>query len=317
LQGEGRWGAETKDARDWAVYNEELVVRGEFLLDLEWVGNWGAELEGMNKGKAGAPYLFPESLILMQAVWAQWLDYRGVEGVTRRLEGLNLIPKGNDYTTIWRRVTKANPSITLPPQKEISVACDGSGFKMDNRGEYRHSKYSPKKIRKFVRVVITADPEKKKLLAVSAEIDEEGVSESKISIRHISGILAHGKIVNKAYGDGAFDTRAFFNFLHEHDIESAVKIRRSATTKSRGSMRRAREVRAYQNEGYAEWARKRHYGLRWPGTEGVFSAVKRKFGERTRSKKRVTLCLEAMRRFWAYDVLSTYAKDRTAPPALF
>ena len=32
-----RWGKKREDKRDWKKYNEELVVRGEFLLDLDWV----------------------------------------------------------------------------------------------------------------------------------------------------------------------------------------------------------------------------------------------------------------------------------------
>jgi hypothetical protein len=31
----GRWGNKRLNARDWAEYNEELVVRGEFLLPVE------------------------------------------------------------------------------------------------------------------------------------------------------------------------------------------------------------------------------------------------------------------------------------------
>ncbi|MGC8696606.1 MAG: hypothetical protein ACP5UD_09415 [Conexivisphaera sp.] len=31
----GRWGNKRVDGRDWATYNEELVVRGEFLLPAE------------------------------------------------------------------------------------------------------------------------------------------------------------------------------------------------------------------------------------------------------------------------------------------
>ena len=32
-------------ARDWHVYNEALVMRGEILLDLSLLQSWGNELE--------------------------------------------------------------------------------------------------------------------------------------------------------------------------------------------------------------------------------------------------------------------------------
>jgi len=38
------------DKRNWKSYNEELVMRGEFLLP---IGNWDEELDKMNEGKKG------------------------------------------------------------------------------------------------------------------------------------------------------------------------------------------------------------------------------------------------------------------------
>ena len=38
-----RWGKKFVDNRDWPKYSEELVVRGEFLLDLKWVKSWDKE----------------------------------------------------------------------------------------------------------------------------------------------------------------------------------------------------------------------------------------------------------------------------------
>ena len=34
----GRWGKTFVDTRDWVEYNEELVVRGEFLLEFATLG---------------------------------------------------------------------------------------------------------------------------------------------------------------------------------------------------------------------------------------------------------------------------------------
>ena len=80
-----RWGPKFAGKRNWKKYNEELVVRGEFLLDMDWVKSWDKELKEMNTGKPGRPYEFPESLIKLQAVWNQWIGYRQVKGLTRKL----------------------------------------------------------------------------------------------------------------------------------------------------------------------------------------------------------------------------------------
>ena len=50
-----RWNQNRSFPRDWRLTNERLVVRGEFLLELDWVKSWDTELENMNKGKRGHP----------------------------------------------------------------------------------------------------------------------------------------------------------------------------------------------------------------------------------------------------------------------
>ncbi|MGI0140728.1 MAG: hypothetical protein ACREBT_06255 [Thermoplasmata archaeon] len=43
-----RWGTPYRDHRDWPTYNESLVVRGEFYLDLAPFRSWDQELARMN-----------------------------------------------------------------------------------------------------------------------------------------------------------------------------------------------------------------------------------------------------------------------------
>ncbi|MEM3908050.1 MAG: hypothetical protein QXZ17_14530 [Nitrososphaerota archaeon] len=51
-----------------------------------------------------------------------------------------------------------------------------------------------------------------------------------------------------------------------------------------------------------------NYGMRWPRTEDIFSAVKRKFGENTLSRSEGGLLAEGYQRFWAYDEIREYGK---------
>ena len=69
-------------------------------------------------------------------------------------------------------------------------------------------------------------------------------------------------------------------------------------------------MRKYKEEGYEGWAKKRSYGKRWPGTEGIFSAVKGIFGEDLRAKKIENMCTEARIKFWAYQSMKKYAEER-------
>jgi hypothetical protein len=62
--------------------------------------------------------------------------------------------------------------------------------------------------------------------------------------------------------------------------------------------------------GYKKWAKKKKYGKRWTGTEWIFSAVKKICGERVRAHKIENMCLEAKRKFWAYQIIKRYVEDK-------
>jgi hypothetical protein len=296
------------DQRDWSKYNEELVLHGEYLLDLNWIREgWDDELELMNKNKRGAPFQFPESLIKLQAVWALLVDYREVEGITRKVCAAAQIPDFNNYSTINRRVNKLNIDFDLPKQNFVSVATDGTGMKLNNSGEYRQDKYGKKRNKKYVKVILSANPLTKDLLFCDVSIDD-GNSEPEIAKKDMQSLINKGFIVDKFWGDGAFDVKELFNFLQKNNIESAIKIRNNASDNADGSMRRAREVAEYKFKGYIEWARTKSYGKRWTGTEIIFSAVKGKYHENIRSTKPENIKKEAKRKFWAYSEVKAYAK---------
>ena len=67
-------------------------------------------------------------------------------------------------------------------------------------------------------------------------------------------------------------------------------------------------MREYKNMGYERWARENNYGMRWPGIEGIFSAVKRKFG-RTFSRLTESLLADGYQRLWAYDEIREYGES--------
>lgn len=302
-----RWGKKRIDNRDWKKYTEELVVRGEFLLDFEWVGSWADELELMNQGKRGRPFEFPESLISQQAVWNQWVGCRGVEGITRALVKVAQLPEFNDYSTINRRVRKIESCFALPKHGFCSVSTDRTGIKMHHAGEYRKIKYGGKK-RRWICVTLSANPLTKELLDLDVSIEGDAESEPDIAMQHLTNLYSFGISVDKFWGDGSYDVLELFNLLEQHGTESAIPPRDNSSEKAHGSMRRAREVAEYQLQSWNDWAQEKQYGKRWLGTEGIFSAVKGIFGEHTRAKTRENACREAGRKFWAYEQMKKYAK---------
>ena len=303
-----RWGKKFEDKRDWKKENEKYVVRGEFLFDLDFVKSWDKELEEMNEGKRGAPFEFPESFIEWLAVLSQWISNRELQGVTRRFQLFGLLPKEADYSTISIRVNKIDTSFVLPKEGNISVSTDGSGMKMSNRGDYKETKYGDGK-KKFLKVTISADPYKKKLLDIDVSVDGEGDSEPEVAMSHLEQLIALGYKIDKFFGDGSFDVHDLFDLLCQYMIQASIKIRKNASIdpEGKGSWKRKQEVLNYRKKKYKKWAKEKEYGRRWTGTEGLFSAVKGIFGEETRSKKIDNMIHEVKRKFWAYDKMCAYA----------
>ena len=82
-----------------------------------------------------------------------------------------------------------------------------------------------------------------------------------------------------------------------------MKTRRNTTGEWYSSREyRNMVVKEYRMMGYERWARENNYGMRWPGTEGTFSAVKRKFGKNTVSRSIEGLLVERYQTFWAYEM---------------
>jgi hypothetical protein len=302
-----RWGKPKKYKRNWHEYNEELIRRGTFYLDFEWVKSWKRELHDMNEGKVGKPFEFPNSLIKLQSIWLNFTDLRGVIGITRKVVEIGKLPDYNCFSTVNRRVNLMNLKFSLPKDKDIYCSTDLSGVKMNMTGEYFEAKYGDGK-KKFIKVTLTANPYTKDLYEVDVAIEGEELSEPDVAMTHMAEFESQGYNILKFWGDGGYDCHELFDFLDYYQIKSAVKIRQNAIIDPGGSARRNIEVVKFKGLGYEEWAKETSYGMRWTGTEGIISAVKRKFGERVRAKKEENMLREAKRKFWAYEIVRNYAK---------
>ena len=84
-----------------------------------------------------------------------------------------------------------------------------------------------------------------------------------------------------------------------------IKIRKNAQPNGLGP--RAQAVREYQKTSHKKWVEKTGYGYRWPATEGIFSSIKRRFGEEVSSHHKENQYHETKIKFWAYQKI----KDNT------
>lgn len=286
-----RWGKKYEDKRDWKKYNEQLIKRGEYYINPRFLDTWIEETKLLNQNKVGQPYLYPDSLIEFLAVLkAKNFDYRSLQGIVRalskRLGGFPVI----SFSQIRRRIKKL-PLEFEPKSRHLVTGVDGSGMKVSNRGEWIRQKWQVR--RGWVKIVILGDI---KGNIVDIRIGNENLNENKAS----RGMLRkNANYIDKNLADGLYDSIDNFDLYNKLDIEPGIKIRENASPKGLGP--RSRAVREYQEKGYKKWAKDKKYGFRWPATEGIFSAVKRIFGENLNSHNTNDLYHEAKLKYWAYQ----------------
>jgi len=301
-----RWGKKFKDKRNWKEYDEQLVKRGMFFLDLYWVKSWTKELEAMNYKKVGQPYDFPNSLIQLQAAFhAKGIDYRMIEGITRQLAVLARLPAFNDYSTVNRRVNKLDTKLEPPTENVCELFSDGSGMQAIAGGEYLREKYG-KRNRQWIQIIILGDPKTKE--PVSFEINLNPTSEAESSKKQLQSLLDSGVPITAFGGDGSMDEMGLWKFLQEKKINPIIKPDKNARDDTENELRN-KVVKERNSKGYKKWARKNRYGFRWPATEGIFSAIKRIFGEQLNATSETGLIQEASIKIWAYQKIKRYGQN--------
>ncbi len=288
-----RWGKKRKYERDWKAYNEQLIKRGEYYINPVFLETWIPEVNKMNVRKVGEPYFYPDSMIRFLAVlYGKGFEYRALQGIMRGLSRHFYDFPVISFSQIRRRMLELPLSFNAEAD-DLVVGIDGSGMKVSNRGEWIRQAWGIR--RGWIKVVIMGDSEGN---IVDIRVGNEDMDERKSG----RGMLRkNGKNVKKAMMDGLHDCKDTFNLCKKLEIEPAIKIRDNASEK--GLSPRANEVRKYKRKGYKRWAKEKEYGKRWVCTEGIFSAVKRIFGENVRSHKIRNSYKEARIKFWAYQQL--------------
>lgn len=291
------------DNRNWREYNEELVFRGEVLINPVFLKSWNKEIKQMNAGKVGQPYLYPESMIEFLAVLhCKGIDFRGLEGFMKGLsDNFKYQFPVIDYSQICRRFNKLEINFGVLPEDTndyLIAGADGSGEKSTKRGGWMREQWKVKK--GWIKVVIMGCKNKKgkkyiiDIRVANEKLDERSATRGMIRKNH--------KHISQFLGDGLHDNQNTFDLCEQYDIPTGIKLRDDCSTKTK-SPRRKQEVRIYKSMPYKEWSREKQYGMRWPITEGIFSGCKRIFGEYISATKKRNMYHEVKVKFWAYNLL--------------
>ena len=277
--------------RDWHSYNEALVRRGELNLDSSVVEEWKRELKKANEGKVGEPYRYPESYIRFLAFVRLLFHqpYRQTEGfvhsLSRFVEGL----KAPDYSTIDRRVNRLEIDLDeslVRSNDPVSIAVDASGVKVHNGGDWIRRVW---KVRKgYLKIHFAVDVKTGQV--VSMDVSSEKVHDGK-RLKRLVRRAEESVRVRRVLADGAYDSKANFNFLAGEGIRPVIRVARNSVPKCNGSYARKMAVVEQQAFRPKAWSRIHRFGYRWR-VEGAFSVIKRIFGEYVTARKFVNMAKE-------------------------
>lgn len=302
---QNRWKSKYVDNRNWKVYHEELILQGEFFFDLQFLENWDKELAGMNIGKRGTPYKYPNSLFAWLSPIYSFFSSRKLEGVMNKLS--HFIPrlKSCDHSTIIERLNKLDLVPDFDRSKSYRIAIDSTGNKLTNRGEYITKKWKVR--RDWVKVSIVIDRFTQELLDIEVALDKEA-SDSSLAKKHLDN-LQDVKIEDFA-ADGAYYEKELYDILDKRNIQPVIKMRKDALPNGLDPMHSA--VREMERlGGYEPWRDKYKYGHRW-NIEGYNSSTKRTFGECLRMHNKENCLKEAKMKFVNNERMKKYAKKRVS-----
>jgi len=289
------------DNRNWPEYNEELVMRGYFYFNPQFLLTWNEELVKMNAGKIGQPYFYPESMIKFLAVLHCKFDFRGLEGFMKWLSENNNNFPIIDYSQICRRYNLLNVEFKILEEdmKEyLLVGADGSGEKSTKRGGWMREKWKVKK--GWIKVVIMGvKNSKEKKYVIDIRVGNEGIDERAIARQMVR---KNQRNIGILFADGLHENEAMFDLCEKYKIPTAIKLRDNCSVRTK-SPRRKQEVRVYKSMPYEEWSREKDYGQRWPLTEGIYSGCKRICGEYVSATKKRNMYHEVKVKFWVYNLL--------------
>ena len=287
--------------RDWSEYNDALVRRGYIGIDPSMLDEWRRELKRENRGKVGLPYRYPESFVRLIAYMRTvfHLPYRQAEGfvlfLSEHIEGLS-VP---DYSTIARRTNRLHVPLDdslVRSHGPVSIAVDASGIKVHNGGDWIRRVW---KVRKgYLKFHIAVDVRTGQI--VSMDVSSEKVSDGRRLKRLVRRAEESGVTVGRVLGDGAYDTKANFNFLSGRGIKPVIRVAKNSVPRNNGSYARKMAVIEQQAFRPKAWSRMHRFGFRWRA-EGAFSSMKRAFGEHVSARRFANMAKEMLLKASIYN----------------
>ena len=284
-----------KTKRNWSMYNDSRVKRGDIFLwfDEVTLSSWYSEPE---RYKRGRPYIYSDVAIqaLLSIREVFYLTYRSLEGLGQSLFSMIGITglSAPDYTSICKRSKTLDIPIKVYDHREtLHLLIDSTGLKVFGEGEWKVKQHGFSKRRTWRKVHIAVDGSSLQIHAV--ETTKANVDDAEGAVRLIRKI---GKRISSVCGDGAYDKKKVYNELSKRKSKACIQPRCNARFDHCGVFGSAGRYRneaidAMRNDDLDGWKERTKYHKRSLVETAMFQ-IKQILGDKLKARNFETQIVE-------------------------
>ena len=265
-----------------------------------------SDLEDMNRGKRGRPFLFSDTLIIWMLSFFTVFncDYRLVAGFTESL----LRDKGVEtpsFSRFHERVRMLKDGLLLPEDSPIRmkhkgvlavkvcnnvtdrvrrVGIDSTGINLSDTTYWRVNKWHQEKnVKGWLILHALSDVDSGEILAYA--VSDDSVRDSPMLRILVEEAKNAGHRFDTVYADNAYAGVENWKFLcQENKYRFVTAFSVSTSPTNNGCLARGEAARLWCSLPYDRWVEESGYGTRWK-CECVFSDFKRLFPETVTARK--------------------------------
>jgi hypothetical protein len=303
-----------KDKRDYSVDDAAMQMFECGIMDDGWTETVERDLEEMNRGKFGRPFVCSDSAIEWGMMYraAAGTNYRRTVGAVNRLLRKNGHPEisltqfyDRAQSLAGSRMHASDPDDErvlgygtgeVVPEGDVVAAMDSTGESLGSHGGWMEYFWNMEKRTGWIKVHVITDTDTNEVL--SYVITDESCGDISCADRLIGLAQGAGHRLKKLLGDASYDKIDLWNLCKRNGTEYCANIKSPQLGKhsggyvrTNGCPQRAAHIRKILKVGRDKWKEDVGYGRRWK-VECAFSDLKRMFGDVMRARTRHRMAAE-------------------------
>ena len=315
-------GDASADKRDYDVDTKAMTRFAKKLFDRSWMKRIFSDLEVMNGGKVGHPYVYTDAMI----IWAMTIrialgtSYRMAEGILnsflddkgyRNISHAQFMARCKDLMAsgpsgrkdLDERILAFGACDVRPLEEAVTVAIDSTGLSLSRFGGWLAYKWNKKSYVGWIKLHVAVNVDTNEILAYV--ITDEKMGDVSCIGLLMEQVMGKGHKVAKLLADAAYDKKAVWKEYDSKGIRVVININssqigkhapdRPSRIRAYGCWVRANEMKRILEVGKDQWRIETGYGMRWK-VECTFSDLKRLFGEVLRARTRLTDVAETLQK---------------------